>query len=436
MSPASRTSQLSSLLLIALCAAVTSTALLLYFVPADASGAMGLAPEGAERFQQALGLDLRARVLAPASFVFAFRVLLACQWAAWIALVARAFVGLLPNRRLALGLLVALVVALAALCPPVLSRDVFAYVAYGRIAFDHGLNPYLNDRAALEAAADPAAAYLVWSSPLPYGPAWTMLAAAIAAISSFGGPLTAAALHKFVAGICLLVVAEVARRLANLREEGRGSLTFLAVAFNPLLLLEGPGTGHNDLVMLACLAGAALSWARDRERWSGALVGLAVAIKPVAIVALPLMVLQDLVSKRQTRWSERTFGYLIAALSVPLVLTVAFGGPFVVARAVIGQGAAPLGLGGRLIGGVLVVGAGVWASRYLRGAQGAYPAWFTAWVPCAALLIVLGTRQWFPWYMSWLLVPSLTGWDESHRILTTAAVTCAVMLQYVYTVGV
>src|ERR1051325_4989511 len=127
-------------------------AALLYLVPLDAVGAMGLAPEGAERFQQALHIDVSQWRVSHAAFVIAFRALLGCQWVAWIALVARAFMGRLPHRTLVIAAPIVIVCLLAVTCPPVLSRDVFAYVAYGRLAFDHGLNPYVNDRAALVAA--------------------------------------------------------------------------------------------------------------------------------------------------------------------------------------------------------------------------------------------------------------------------------------------
>jgi hypothetical protein len=326
------------------------------------------------------------------------------------------------------------VVGLAFLCPPILTRDVYAYVAYGRLAFIHGANPYINDRAVLHAAGDPSAAFLVWSSPLPYGPLWTIVATVLAVCGRFGGLYGEVVAHKLVAGVTLLVAAGGAARVSELREAGRGRLTFLAIVFNPLLLLEGPGTGHNDFVMIACLMWSAVLFAEGRHRLSALTAGLAIAVKPVAIVAMPAFLLEDWLRETGARRWRATVESVVLAAAPFVLLSWPFGGSILVARSFLEQGGAPLGTFGLILGGAIDVAALLWTWRFVSThARTLAAAWLVAWIPLSMALILVGTRQWFPWYVSWALIPALSGWDERHRVLTTVAAAFGVLLTWVYT---
>ncbi len=217
MTTTSRSQRLSLALACCLAAGIASIGGLLYTTPLRLVGAMGLAPEVVTRFQDALPL---ARHLTPTSeveFVWLFRVLLVATWLLWVALVVRAFRGSEPSTRSVVILAVSLAVGVAFFCPPVLSRDVYAYVAYGRLPYLYGLNPYLNDRAALKMAGDTSAEYLIWSSPLPYGPLWTLLATALAAVGQSASAYGEVVAHKLVAAVSLIAAAGGAARLAEHR---------------------------------------------------------------------------------------------------------------------------------------------------------------------------------------------------------------------------
>ena len=163
-------------------------------------------------------------------------------------------------------------------------------------------------------------------------------------------------------------------------------------------------------------------------------VGLAVAVKPVAIVAVPALVLQDWLRGRASRrWMDVTWDIVLSAAPA-LLASFVFGGPITVARSVLQQGAAPLGNGGRMLGLLIVVAVTVWASRFIQQtATTLQAAWLTAWIPLSVALILIGSRQWFPWYISWALMPALVGWDERHRILTTGTASLGVLLMLAYT---
>ena len=91
-------------------------------------------------------------------------------WVAWVLMAApRTSRRTAPEKgRVDIGRTGVALVVVA--CPPMLSGDALAYVAYGRLPGLHGLNPYLDGRQALAALGDPSARFLVWDTPLPYGP--------------------------------------------------------------------------------------------------------------------------------------------------------------------------------------------------------------------------------------------------------------------------
>ena len=69
----------------------------------------------------------------------------------------------------------------------------------------------------------------------------------------------------------------------------------------------------------------------------------------------------------------------------------------------------------------------IWTSR--RQPQ---PAWLIAWAPTAAALILFGSHLRYPWYITWMLVPALTGWDERHKQWITVCVCAAILLSWLY----
>jgi hypothetical protein len=372
--------------------------------------------------------------MSETGFVWAFRTLTVTSWMLWTTLVARGFQGNLPSRRSTVALVAIIAAGLAFLCPPVLSRDVFGYVAYGRLGFLHQLNPYISNRHSLEAVGDSSAQFLVWSKPLPYGPLWTLIATAAGFVGTMGGVYAEILAHKLLAGGALVAAAIGASALAEHREPGRGRLTFLAIGLNPLLLLEGPGTGHNDLVMVALLVWAAVLSAEDRRSMAALAIGLAIAVKPVAIVAVPALLLEVWLGGSQTHRRQDMARALVLCGIPGLLASVPFGGPLIVGRSILAQGDAPLGHTGLVLGLTIALLVSVWAWRFVRKTVSTVQAaWLTAWIPLSVVLILVGSRQWFPWYVSWALVPALAGWDERHRILTTGVASFGVLLTLVYT---
>jgi len=172
---------------------------------------------------------------------------------------------------------------------PFVSHDIFIYAFQGRAVAVHGVNPYEVYPMHVDDPFVPAMG--VWLSGLKntYGPLWTGVAAFAAAAAGdrhaallVGLKMIAAVF--FLAGIpliALLVDADRARPRA-LRD---GAL--LLYAWNPALLLEHAGNGHNDSAMIFFLLLAIVLAERRRHALSGLALAASFLMKHVTILAVP-----------------------------------------------------------------------------------------------------------------------------------------------------
>lgn len=302
-----------------------------------------------------------------------------------------------------IAVLVALHVGFA-LCPPVISADVFGYLAYGRLEVLHGLSPYTHGPAAVP--GDPLLAYVgLEGLPSPYGPLFTLGSYALAPLGPVAGLWTLKAVHAASALACLAFVWVCARRL------GREPLPVLVfVGLNPLWLVWAVGGAHNDLLMMAVAMGAAALLTRGGPTSGAALGAVAVGVKPTAALFLPFIVLG-------ARRRRAALVGALAALAAALALSLAFLGAEIVdfvevalahaafvSRYSVPTGVAEaLGIGG-LSTGIHLALTAVGLSAVLLALLSAHRGkpWITAagW----ATLAVLVTTTWlYPWYVVWLL---------------------------------
>lgn len=204
---------------------------------------------------------------------------------------------------------VAIVVQLIPLFGPVLlSRDVYAYWAYGRIAAVHAANPYEDVPAAFP--RDPAVERMGTSwleTTTLYGPVWTVTATGVAAATN--SPRIAAFAFRLIATASMLAIIGLAILLAQNR-----SFAAAFVGWNPLLALHFAGGGHNDALMMAFVLGALVLASRGRGGLAGALWLAAIGVKWVAAAFAGLTVLGD-------RFRNRRLLAGIAIAGGALVLT-------------------------------------------------------------------------------------------------------------------
>ncbi len=201
--------------------------------------------------------------------------------AAWLLLVRRARAGLVT----AVG--VALVAALWAvpfvLGPPLASRDVFSYAAYGQIAAE-GLDPYevgpgVLPTTPLTAAVDP-----LWEdTPSVYGPGFLAVVEVTARLAGDDYHATVLLLRLVALvglGLAGLGVADIAR--------SRGHDPAVAVALvlaNPVTLVHLVSGAHNEALMVGLLATGVAAAVRGRWLAGIALTTLGATVKFPALVA-------------------------------------------------------------------------------------------------------------------------------------------------------
>ena len=210
------------------------------------------------------------------------------------ALAAACFVFLLVEAwrgRVTLRTVLVLVIAahvLVLLIPVVFSRDVYSYIAYGRIAGLHGANPYV--RTPIEFPADPILPLVghMWvDTPAVYGPLFTGVSSLITrAVRSI--PALVTSFRVLAAAASLGTVALIA---TTVRRERPALAAFAVVAFglNPAILFQSVGGGHNDLLLALGVAAAFALVLAGRTLPAVAVLALATLVK--ASAALPLLLL-------------------------------------------------------------------------------------------------------------------------------------------------
>ncbi|HVZ74119.1 MAG TPA: hypothetical protein VHJ20_17190 [Polyangia bacterium] len=383
---------------VAVAASIAACAAWLTRMPLDYTCRWGVDAEGAAQFRALLHVPFGAATTS--TFRAGFAMALALVWITYVVLVARGLAGAVPPRAHVAKLTAALAVALAVAAPPALSVDVYAYVGYARLAVVHHLNPYVETQAKLVALGDPTGPFLRWPISSPYGAAWTlysMLVVALLPKASIVAPFIALRLTSAVA---VLALAEGGRRLARRLVPGREELVFAALALNPLFLLEGVASGHNDVVMMALVVWALALAVEGRFATSLLLVGLASSIKFVPIVLAPWLVLAAWqAAPVARRASAAALGAGLAAVPVAATSLVFWRGAGTLAgvRARAGQGLHPAGgfVASAAVALVVCAGLTVWVARdpLTRAPR--------AWIPASLTLLVLFSGMWFPWYFVW-----------------------------------
>jgi glycosyl transferase family 87 len=304
-----------------------------------------------------------------------------------------------------------LLIAAFALAPPLLSQDVFSYIADARLGLVADLNPYTHAPSALP--GDPVFPHVGWAdSPSAYGPLFTLATYPLALLSVPAALWTL----KGVAAVSVLALALLVARLAPARgvDPRRG---FVMVALNPLVLVHVVGGAHNDATtMLVALAGCAAVLAA-REVGGGFAVATAIGLKLSAAFVAPFALFGAARSKR-----------LVLGASIALAMTaaaglLAFGPHFLDSATLAGenQGRVSNYSLPNLLSEALNVD--VDAIRALTAiVYVAFLAWLLRWVHrgadwiratgWAALGLLLATAWLLPWYIVWALPFAAVSRDE------------------------
>jgi hypothetical protein len=293
------------------------------------------------------------------------------------------------------------VIAICGLAPPLLSADVFGYVAWGELGA-HGINPY--SHASIAVGHHAVRPFLLWHhGSTPYGPLFTASTYALAPLSVAAALWSLKAVAALSAVVCVVLLWRAAERLGRPPAQA-----VFAFALNPLILVYGVGGAHNDLMLEAVVVAGALAVATGRERAGAGAFVAAAALKASALLALPFLVAGS------PRLRRPAVAALATGAALALCAFAIFGMPLLNLAGALGAqqhnvaihsfpaelsrlaGAGTLPAWGHLVAdGLLLAAVCVLLVRTRRGAD---------WLASAgwAYVAVLVTTAWLlPWYVAW-----------------------------------
>ncbi|MDO8689617.1 MAG: hypothetical protein Q7R39_06335 [Dehalococcoidia bacterium] len=174
--------------------------------------------------------------------------------------------------------------ALLSIYPPG-GWDLFLYISQGRLYSLNHLNPFLVTPQ--DAPFDLFFSYASWwPYPSTYGPAWQMMAGVVSLLGGENLWLSMLVFKVMVTVFFFASVVLVYLILSRQRPEVRHLGAFL-LAWNPLLLYEIAGNGHNDIVMAFFTLLSLYFLFQRRLLWTLPLLAVSMLIKYSSAILFP-----------------------------------------------------------------------------------------------------------------------------------------------------
>lgn len=245
-------------------------------------------------------------------------------------LITYAWAILIFRRRQDKGLLSILTLALL-LCiiltiiPPLVSKDVFSNIFYGKIAARYHDNPYLITPQRF--GSDQLMAYtsLNWkNTAIVYGPLHTYFSMLLNMVAGQGITANIFVFKGAMALFHIVNIVIVWFMLGTLAPR-RQRLGTMLYAWNPLVLTLGVGGGHNDVMMMTLVL-LALYLLVKGKRWPGFIVlCLSVMIKYITVILVVALVIYLLYRREKTAERLRDLAlYSAVFLLIAVILFLPF----------------------------------------------------------------------------------------------------------------
>jgi alpha-1,6-mannosyltransferase len=339
----------------------------------------------------------------------------------WVALALYAVVLLRAadiSRRTAIWAVAGLHV-LFLLAPPLLSQDVFSYIAYARLGVEHGLSPYTHSP--IDIAGDPVFGFAGSKGAVSvYGPAFTLLTYPLSSLGVAGAYWV---LKVIAAAASLGIVALVWRTAERLGRDPVAPALF--VGLSPLVLVHVVSAAHNEALVVLLTTAGVYAFVGGKPRAAGALSTFAAGLKASAGLVVPYLVVASRPRVRTALVGVAAAGIVLVALGL-----VGFGTGVLHSLGLLSsnQGrSSRLSLPykvSELVGHRAVVRAafgvafaGVAGWTLWRTWRGADPIRMAGW---ATLAILLASAWLVPWYLLWLLPVAALAADRRLTVATVA----------------
>lgn len=206
-----------------------------------------------------------------------------------------------------------------------MSADVFFYAMTGDMAAN-GHNPYLHPLR--EFPENPLYRYNHWLDMTSvYGPLWTSVSRVVVSITG-PDPVRAVIAYKLLLGLSALALAGLVWLIALRLTESRRLATcaFVLVAWQPNMILETSGQGHNDSFMLLLLVagiGTLLVFGARFLRPALVIAALSVGVKYVTLPVVGLVALARIATVRHGHGAGRRLAWAWALDALVLVAIAA-----------------------------------------------------------------------------------------------------------------
>jgi len=327
---------------------------------------------------------------------------------------------------------------------PAGAMDIFNNIMVGRLLWLYHLNPVTSAPSAI--SGDTLYSYLhYWRTfRSSYGPLWFLLTGPATLLGGNGLIRNIVAFKLLTLGFELVSVALIAQIVQRIAPR-QTTAAVVCFGWNPLVLWETAGNGHNDIVMMAFVLLALLLLLTRRWPLAFAALACSVLIKYVSLVLLPVFVLWIL-----RRWGRAALKPLALGLAAMVAIIVIAYVPFWAgvrtldplrsqtslvifspAGALLGtwDELADTGFVFRVKAALTIAFAALYGISLLR-LRGTPVSLLRAGVEVMFLVLVLMTWWFWPWYIVWgLALAALLPLSSHGRLFVLFSMTA--MLGYV-----
>jgi alpha-1,6-mannosyltransferase len=212
------------------------------------------------------------------------------------------------------------------LMPGLYTTDIFSYVMYSHIAGVLQVNPYTSQPSWFPEVRIFHWIHPLWANaPSIYGPAWIDMTLPLARAVATASEVDKVLAYKLLVNAGHLVGVALIGYVSHRLRPGSSLEAVTMYAWNPLVLFEFGGNGHNDAMMVSAML-LALALYTTSSRWLGMMTAvIAVLLKMTALFLLPYYAMAW--AREQSTWVRFFAVGILATLTIPLVV-VAFYWPW------------------------------------------------------------------------------------------------------------